>query len=294
MAASRNAYAVLAVGVAIVATASILIRYAQAAGMPSLTIAAGRLLIAALILTPLVFHRGMRPIYQLSKRHLGLALLSGFCLAVHFATWITSLEYTSVASSVTLVATNPLWVGIASLFILKERLHAALLAGIALTLVGTFLIGVGDTAAGAQTKAPLLGNTLALIGAISASAYLLIGRALRERLPLLHYIWLAYGSAALFLLIAATGTASQWRDWPPIAYFCVLALAIGPQLLGHTAFNWSLRRVPAAFVAVAILGEPIGSALLAWWLFNERVAGMQLIGMAVILIGILIAARGSK
>jgi drug/metabolite transporter (DMT)-like permease len=220
-------------------------------------------------------------------------LASGGLLAVHFWAWITSLAHTSVASSTALVTTNPLWVGLASLLLFRERLAPTLWAGIALCLGGTALIFLSDRSAVSHAPGgdPLLGNSLALIGAVSASGYLLIGRALRSRLSLLTYVWLAYSAAAVLLWLGVGLAGVPVRGLPATAYLCMLGLALGPQLLGHTAFNWSLRHLSATFVAVSILGEPIGSALLAWLLFGEKLAPAQTLGFVFILAGIALAAR---
>jgi drug/metabolite transporter (DMT)-like permease len=286
-------YLVLAGGVLVASTASILIRLAQAEGVASLTIAAMRMGLAALILLPFAWPRLRAEVPRLVPRHLRLALVSGVCLAVHFWSWITSLAYTSVASSTVLVTTNPIWVGLASLLILRERLPAAGIVGILLSIAGTGLIFAADTHAGATATyaAPALGNGLALVGAISASAYLLIGRGLRAHLGLLSYIWLAYATAAGLLWIGVAASGSQVLGFSAFAYLMLLALAIGPQLLGHTAFNWSLRHLSATFVALSILGEPVGSALLAYFIFDEKLTALQLAGFALILAGIFVAAR---
>jgi len=289
-------YLVLAIGVAVVSTASILIRYAQAEGVPSLTIAAVRLALAALILTPVVWTRASRELLALRRRDLVLAAISGAVLAVHFWSWIASLAYTSVASSTVLVTTNPLWVGLASVLLLGERLSRKSVAGIALTLAGSAFIFVSDSSssnAGIQPD-PMRGNLLALVGALAASAYLLMGRALRPRMGLLVYIWLAYGTAAAVLVLAVAGTGRAPLGYSELAYAAMLGLALGPQLLGHTAFNWALRHLSATFVAVSILGEPVGSAILALILFGERFAPLQLAGFLVLLGGIYLAARGEQ
>ncbi|MFV9506210.1 MAG: DMT family transporter [Oscillochloridaceae bacterium umkhey_bin13] len=283
-------YLVLFVGVLIASTASILVRYAQGAGVPSLTIAAGRLALAALILTPLAWTRVAPELRGLQRRDLALALASGAFLAVHFASWISSLAYTSVASSAALVATNPLWVGLVSLLIFRERLSWPTLAGIGITLLGTLLIGISDSTNSTQPN-PLLGNLLALIGAATVSGYLLIGRNLRQRLSVLAYIYVVYSTAAVILVLWALVTGQAVFGFPAYAYLLILGLALGPQLLGHTAFNYALSTVSATFVAVAILGEPIGSALLALVLFGEQFAPLQLAGFVLLLIGIYVAAR---
>jgi drug/metabolite transporter (DMT)-like permease len=288
-------YLVLAFGVAVVSTASILIRYAQAEKVPSLTIAAVRLALAALVLTPIVWMRAAPELRALRRRDLALALFSGVALAIHFWSWIASLAYTSVASSTVLVTTNPLWVGLASMLILGERPGRRTVGGIALTLVGSLFIFASDGSQGGSAALqpdPVRGNLLALLGALAASAYLLLGRALRPRVGLLVYIWLAYGTAALVLLLTAGVTGHTLMGYSTLAYAVMIALALGPQLLGHTAFNWALRHVSATFVAISILGEPIGSALLALALFGERFAPLQLAGFVLILGGIFLAARG--
>ncbi len=294
-------YLVLLGGVLVVASASIMIRLAQQMGVPSLVIAAGRLGCAALILLPIaVLHIGPE-LRGLRRRDLLLGIGSGALLAVHFIAWITSLEYTSVASSAALVATNPLWVGLASLLLFRERLSPLTLLAIALTIGGSALIGVSDSlgAGGGTARNALLGDGLALLGALAGSGYFLIGRELRRRLSILAYIWLVYTSAAVILLALAIallgGTwmnvrAGQAPGYPPLAYLLLLGLAVGPQLLGHTAFNWALRDLSATFVAVATLGEPIGSALLALLIFGEGFEVAQLAGFVLLLVGIAVAA----
>jgi len=291
----RWSFIVLAGAVAVVSTASILIRLAQAEGASSLTIAAVRLGLAAAILAPFAWLKAGREIMLLGRRELGLCLLSGMFLAMHFWTWISSLEYTSVASSAALVTTNPLWVGLASAVLLRERPAPAALAGIALTVAGSVLIFAADSGGseGAATN-PLLGNTLALIGAISASGYLLVGRALRTRISLTAYVWLAYTVAAMLLGVALAAGGTSLSALPAPAWGLMLLLAIGPQLFGHTAFNWAVRRLTATFVAIAILGEPVGAALLAWFFFEEGFTTLQLAGFVILLAGIFVVARGEK
>jgi drug/metabolite transporter (DMT)-like permease len=296
LARSAAPYLVLACGVLIVSTASILIRIAQGEGVPSLPIAALRLALAALVLTPLAWARSSNELLRLGRRELCLSLLSGVFLAVHFWSWIASLAYTSVASSTALVTTNPLWVGLASVFIFGERLANVTTAGVVMTLAGSAMIFASDRSSpiAAVYADPTLGNLLALLGAVAASGYLLIGRTLRGRVSLLTYIWLAYGSAALLLLLATAATQQALTGYSRVAYGVMLALALGPQLLGHTAFNWALRHLSATFVAVSILGEPVGSALLALFIFGERFAPLQLAGFALLLAGIYLAARGEQ
>ena len=285
-------FLVLGFGVVVVSFAAILIRFAHAEGASSLVIAAGRLTIAALVLAPFACWRAGTEMLRLPARVLGMCLLSGAMLAVHFWAWITSLEHTSVASSTALVTTNPLWVALASAILLRERPGRAALAGIALTLAGSVLIFAADAGRSPEPQAsPLLGNILALVGAVAASGYLLVGRALRARVSLFAYIWIAYSSAALMLLAAAAAADDTLLPLSPGAWLLIAALALGPQLIGHTSFNWALRSLSATFVAVAILGEPVGSAILAYLLLGEGFGAVQLWGFVILLAGIFIAAR---
>jgi len=291
-------YVVLLGGVAVVAAAAIMIRLLQRPpiAMPSTVIAAGRLGFAALILLPIAWLRAGPELRTLRRREVLLGAVSGALLALHFDAWIASFDYTSVASSVALVSTNPLWVAVLSLLLWGERPAPLTLLGVLLAVAGSALIGFSDSS-GAGTNA-LLGDGLALIGALAVSGYFLIGRALRRRLSLLAYIWLVYTSAAVILLAVALLSGSirlgAELGYPPLAYLLLLGLALGPQLLGHSAFNWALRYLSATFITVALLGEPIGAALLALLIFGEWFAPLQFAGFVVLLAGIVAAARGER
>lgn len=288
-------YAVLFAAVLIASSSSIMIRLlGRSYGVPAITTAAGRLALAALILAPLALGRAGGELRRLPRRALLLALASGVFLAMHFASWVSSLDYTSVASSAVLVTTTPIWVGLAGFALFRERLGRAALVGIALTLAGSALIALSDGGGAAGGANPLLGDALALLGAITVTGYLLIGRALRSTMSILAYIWLVYTSAALVLLATMLLSGQTLLGYPWPVYLLLLGLAVGPQLLSHTSFTWALKYLSAAFIAVAILGEPVGSALLAWALLGEGFAPLQLIGFVVLLAGIVVAARAER
>ena len=285
-------YAALAGGVLIVSTASILIRWAQAEGVPSLAIAAWRLTFAALVLAPMVWFRARAEIVMMPPAKLGLALASGVFLALHFASWIASLQYTSVASSVALVTTNPVWIALFSMLVLRERMPGLRVAAVALALAASGVILWADSGAvNPATPDPALGNGLALIGSLTVCGYLLIGRKLRAGMSLLAYIGLVYSCAALCLLVAALVSGTVLSGYSGIAWLCLAGMALGPQLLGHSAFNYALKHVTPTTIALTVLGEPVGSALLAWLLFGEAIGSVKLAGMALLLAGIFLAAR---
>ncbi len=271
-----------------------MIRLAQAEGISSLGIAAWRLTLAAAILWPLVWSRNQAQIRALSSRDWFMGGISGIFLALHFASWISSLAYTSVASSLALVSTNPVWIALVSWLLFRERLSGWLVLGIAAAAGGSALIFHSDAqlAATPATSNAMLGNTLAVIGSITVCGYLLIGRKLRKTVSLVPYIWLVYSSAALVLMIMALAAGVSLTGYSTAGWLCLFALALGPQLLGHSAFNWALKHVSATFIAIAILGEPVGSALLAWLFFGETFAPLQLAGFCLLLAGIYLASRG--
>ncbi|MDP9314108.1 MAG: DMT family transporter [Chloroflexota bacterium] len=286
-------YLVLLGGVLIVSMAAVLITSAIELGVRPITIAAGRLAFATLILTPIAWSKAGGELRRLERRDWLWGLGSGVFLAIHFAAWISSLDYTSVASSTALVATNPIFVALASSLIFRERLGLAVWLGVLLTVLGSALIGLSDRGGSGGTH-PLLGDALALLGAVCGSGYFLVGRSLRTRLTILPYIWVVYSTAAVILLVWMMLAGQSLFGLPPAVYLVLLGLAVGPQLLGHTAFNWAIRYVSATLVTMAILGEPIGSALLAYLFLRQPVQPLQLVGGALLLGGIAVATLAER
>lgn len=295
----------LAFGVLAVSTASIFIRFAQEEA-PSLVIAAYRLSVATLLISPIALIKYHQELRQLSVRELGLALFSGIFLAMHFAVWITSLEYTTVASSAVFVTTIPLWVAILSPFTIKEPISRLVLGGIAIALFGGVIIGLSDLcqSQGFTLSCPSLtefasgkafwGDILAVIGAIMAACYMLIGRKLRAKMSLISYVFMVYGMAAL-VLVLLVGFAGYHRfPYSPKTYLWLVLLAVIPQLIGHSTINWALRYVPAAFISLLLLGEPIGSTILAYFVLQETPGGVKIFGAILIFAGIYIASRSER
>lgn len=279
----------LALTVAVVCVSSGAI-FARLAECPALAIAAWRMTFATALISFALWRRWPE-LRGLTQSDFALGGAAGLCLAVHFATWISSLNYTTVASSVVLVNTAPLWVALLSPWITSERTTARVWAGIAISFVGTAIIGGGDIQIGGRA---LLGDALALAGGLASAIYLLLGRQLRAHLSLPSYCALTYSSATVALwliaLIASTPTAGfSMKSWAAIASMAVVA-----QIGGHTLYNWSLKHLSTSAVAVALLGEPIGSSLLAWRLFGETPPSASLGGAALVLVGIYLAAAAQK
>lgn len=292
----------LAVGVTASSTASTFIRLAQGS-MTSLAVAAWRLTIATLILAPFALATCRKEWRALTRRDWGLLAVSGLLLAAHFYTWITSLAMTSVAASVVLVATAPLFVGAISHFFLKERMSRQMVIGMAVALAGSLIIGLADAGEGAHQIA---GDLLALLGALAVAGYMLIGRRLRAPqqtapaqtaaavpLSLLAYVFPVYGTAALALMGMALFSGVALSGYPAQSWLWLTLMAVFPQIVGHSTLNWALGHVSATFVALAVLAEPIGSTLLAWLILHEPPTFSTIIGGVLILIGIMAATAKS-
>jgi drug/metabolite transporter (DMT)-like permease len=297
----------LLAGISAASSAAIFIRFAQHEGAPSIVIAAARLTIASLILAPFALFRHSSDLRILSRREWVLAMLSGIFLALHFATWITSLEFTTVASSVVLVTTTPLWVALLAPVVLHERLRMAAMVGLILAMTGGVIIGLSDACiwqAGSLSCPQLLtffggktflGDFLALFGAWMAAGYLLVGRKLRMKMELVPYIFVVYGMAAIVLLAIMLVMGETPLGLPSQAYLWFVLLALVPQLFGHSTFNWALKYLPASFVSVTLLGEPIGSTILAYFIFLETPGWVKIGGGLLILAGIwLVTWRENK
>ena len=286
----RGTLAVLGVGILAISTAAPLIKLVP--DVPPLVVAAFRLGIAALILTPLSLVRLRTAGGSLAVPDLWAVGAAGLCLALHFAAWIASLRYTSVASSVALVTMNPLLLAIAGYLIWRERLVRRQWWGIGLALLGSLCIGWNDFhQAGPAVASALYGDVLAVGGAVMVSAYLLCGRLARPRLGLRVYVGLVYGCAAVIVLAGCFIFQLPLLGYAPRAYLVLVLLALIPQVLGHTILNWALAYMSPTLVALAILGEPLGAALLAWIFLNESVSLLQGIGAVGLLTGIVLGQQ---
>ena len=281
-------YAGIAVAVASVSTAAIFITWSES---PPVTIALWRLALATAVLAPFAAWRRGAAFRGVTRRDAGLMALVGAILATHFALWITSLKVqgVTVASSVVLVTSHPLLVGLLSHFVLRERLSARTAAGIVLGFSGVVVIALTDYGVSGAT---LGGDVLAFLGGVMAGLYFLFGRSLRQRVSLVGYAFVVYATATAVLLVYALVLGSSLAPAGDAGRELVLflALALIPQIGGHTLYNWSLRWVPAPVVSLSLVGEPIGSSLLAWVLLDQ-VPGLAIgVGAALALGGIYLAA----
>ncbi len=281
--AMNRVMAVLAAGVVAVSFAAILIRWCAA---PPLVIAFYRLLFASLFFWITSKRANLTQLHNLPVKTLRWGGLAGIALAMHFATWITSLNHTSVANSVVLVATSPIFVALGARFILGETARPLLYWGLLLAFAGAAVITSQEADSGNNS---LLGNLLALAGALFAGIYFLIGRKLRQEMDTAPYVTLCYSAAAIILLLGVLIMRLPLFDYSWQTFATFLALALIPQVIGHTSFNWALKHLSAPTVSIALLGEPIGASLLAFFFFKEELGTTTMFGGSLTLLGVALA-----
>ncbi|MGK7922087.1 MAG: DMT family transporter [Trichodesmium sp.] len=288
---------VLSIGVLAISTGAILIRFASlAAGMDgvgfSLVIAASRITIASLLLTPAWSKIRWQ---HLQPGAVVYAVAAGVCLAAHFPLWVTSLSYTSITVSTTLVTTNPIWVALLSWLWFKEKLSRQTVVGIVVAMTGGLMIGLADISGVTTGSNPLLGNILALMGAWTASLYMLLGREAQKRgFGVGGYVVLVYSVAAVLLFPIPFISGVGYFGYSGLVYFYLLLMALLPQLIGHTSFNWAVRWISPTLVTLAILFEPVGASFLGYLFFGEVPSVIVLFGAVILLVGVAIAALSSQ
>lgn len=287
---SGRSLVVLLVGVVGVSWAAPLIRLALDEGAPALAIAAVRLAFAAPVMIGLAVASGTSDLRGLTVRQVGLLGVSGLALALHFGFWVASLERTSIATSTVLVTVQPIFVSTGAWLFIRERPTRPVVVGTLVAIVGAVIL-VADDWGDLGTQ---WGNALALLGALTISVYVVIGRQARQHLSFTSYTAVVYGVAALLLVVSGLATGTQMVGLPAEAYLWIAAMAVLSQLIGHNAINYALAAVPAGIVAVAILGEPAITILIAAFLVDEVPTLLELIGGAVVLAGVYVALRGAR
>ena len=282
---ASHEWIVLLVGVAALSWAAPLIRLADS---PPLVVASLRMAFAALPLLAVSGLRRREELRLLARRALALLLLAGLALAAHFGFWVASLQDTSIAASTAIVATQPLIVGLGAWLWLRERPTRALFIAIAIAAAGALLLAGSDLGDGVSLR----GDAFAALGAVFASIYLVAGRRVRARLSNVSYAALVNAIAAIALLAALAASGESLLGWGAEAYSFIVLLALVPQLMGHGALTWALGSLPAAVVAVAVLGEPVGATAIGATLLGERPTLIEALGAALLLAGVYVALRG--
>jgi len=282
--------AALAIAILAVSTSAILIRYSSA---PTLVIALYRVLFTTLLLLPFAVHSHRDAFYRLSRRDWIAASAAGVALALHFGLWFESLAWTSVAASVTIVQIQVLFVASGAALFLSEQITRRAGIGMVIALCGIAVMSFGGTIVGAPAigAAPLYGNTLAIIAAVCMAGYVLTGRSLRQRIPLIPYVVIVYAVCVIVLLALTTTVNDPLFAYPPHEWLLFIGMALGPGILGHTVLNWALAHVESSVVSVSLLAEPVGSTVLAVLLLGELPTEFTAIGGVMTLTGIIITSR---
>ena len=279
----------LFISIVAVSTASILIRMSSA---PPLIIAFYRMLLSTLLLAPFFMRsNGITRVRELGRRGVLNLMGVGVVLAIHFATWITSLSLTSVASSVIFVHVDPIFVAIVSHFLFKERITRRTIIGIIVAFAGATIIAIGDMGI---DKMNFIGDMLALVGAVMLGIYILAGRRIRQDLDLVSYVTPVYATSALVLGLMSLATGTSLIGYSSNEYLLFLVIAVVPMIFGHTVYNWTLKYLTAPVVSISLLGEPVGASILAYIFLDETPTLMVMVGGAVTLAGILICVFKSE
>src|SRR5690625_4245189 len=265
-----NPHVAIFIGVISVSSSAVLVKLA--AGAPAAIIANYRLLFAVIIMLPIILLKYRHEFKRINQKDWILTSISGVFLALHFILWFESLNYTSVASSVVLVTLQPIFAFIGTYFFFGERFSLAAIISMLITIIGSFIIGWGDFQISGLA---LLGDILALLGAVTVTAYFLLGQRLRRRLSLLPYTFIVYSISAITLLIYNLLLRNDFTGYALDHWLWFILLAIIPTFLGHTLFNWALRWLSSATISMAIVFEPIGATALAYIILGEGVTPAQ-------------------
>ena len=277
----------IVIGVIGISLSSIFVRYAQS---PSAVTAAWRLLWTVILMTPIVLgKKAVRAeIAGADKKSVLLSALSGLFLAIHFVLWFESLSHTTVASSTTIVCTEVIWVALGFCLFLKGKLSGKAVAAIGVTLAGSILIAWSDSGSGGNH---LYGDILSLLAAIAVAVYMLLGRVVQQKLSTTVYTYFVYAACLVCLGITCLAQGENLLGYGLRPVIVGLLLAVFSTILGHSIFSWCLKYFSPAFVSASKLCEPVVAAILAGFLFGEIPAGLQLLGGALILGGVLYYSR---
>ncbi|MTI46341.1 DMT family transporter [Sporosalibacterium faouarense] len=276
------------IGVIFVSFSAILIKLSEAS---PLAIAFYRMLFSTLLVLPIMVYKKSDEIKQIKRKTLSLSIISGVFLALHFASWITSIEYTSIASSTVLVTIHPIFIVFGGYLFLKEKVSLRIILSILIALLGSIIISLGDYSAGGNAT---YGNILAVLGALFVSFYMMIGKVARKNLSATTYTFIVYLSCTIALFILALISNVPIYPYSSKEWLIFIALAVFPTILGHSIFNWSLEYVKTTFLSTAILGEPVFASISAFIIFNEVPSSWNIIGGLTVIIGILLFVRNDR
>lgn len=272
----------IVIGVLGISLSAIFVKYSTA---PSAVTAAFRLGWTVLLMSPVVWaKREVREeLLHVNKRELGLSVLSGLFLAIHFVLWFESLQHTSVASSTSIVCTEVIWVALGFCLFLKGTLSKQAVLAIIIAFAGSVVIAYSDSSAG---DAHLYGDILALVSAVAVAVYTLLGRIVRNNVSTSVYTYVVYVSCAAVLLGTCMVQSYPLFGYGMSAVIVGLLLSVFSTILGHSIFSWCLKYFSPAFVSASKLCEPVAASIMAVFLFRELPSVLQIFGGAMIIGGV--------
>lgn len=281
-------YVAIAMTIFAASTAPILIRYAQAEGVPSLYIVMARLWLTSAVMAPFIRGRYAQDIPTLNRKEWLWIIVGGFLLACNVSLLLFALEYTSILVSGILRRTSPILVICLEIFFMGAVFQRRVWWGLALTIIGAVVVALGGAGAIEGGSNPALGATLALFNAVAGGFYLLVGRQLRHRLPAFTYSWLVFLFAAVFMTLAVWLTGTPFSGYSTVGYLWVIAVTIVAQIIGHIPINIALHYFPATYMSIAMQMSVAFGALIAFLAFNEIPSLWQTMGSLLIIVGVLI------
>src|SRR5690625_386783 len=276
-----NPHAAVVIGVITVSASAILVKLAD--GAPAAIIANYRLLFAALLMLPIILMKYRHEFRKISNKDWILSIFAGLFLAAHFILWFESLNYTSVASSVVLVSLQPIFAFLGTYLFFKERFSSGAIISMLITLFGSIIISWGDFQISGMA---LLGDILALLGAVTVTVYFLMGQSARRNLSLMTYTFIVYSISSITLIFYNLALQNPFLGYPADHWWLFLALAIFPTFLGHSLFNWALKWLSTATISMGIVFEPVGATILAYFILGEIVTSSQWLGGTIVIFGL--------
>lgn len=290
----NRAYVVLSIGLLAGSIGPIIIRYTQESAMPATVITTLRLVISSGLLLPLMLRNYRHDVRRMTRREVGLTVTAGALFAVGIMLLVASLEHTSVLINQVLVGTNPLWVALVEVFILKELLTRRVWIGVFITLAGGILVAVASAGDTTVSNGVLLGILMALGSAMLSAFYFTIGRIVRATVSIVPYMWMLYTSGAIVGLVIVFFVSDSLTGYPLIGYFWVVVLTIVVQIGAHVSFNYALGFITATSVTIAGQVIPVASAIWGFLILGEVPLILQVIGSGVIIIGVFMVIRGQS
>ncbi|MDQ0270996.1 DMT family transporter [Cytobacillus purgationiresistens] len=275
-----NPYIVLAIGVISVSTSAIIVKVSSA---PAGVIAFYRLFFSVLLMLPIFLIKYVHELRYITKRDWVFSVISGVFLAFHFILWFESLNYTSVASSTVLVTLQPLFAFIGTYLFFKEKFSWKAILSAVIAIIGSVIISWGDFLISGSA---LYGDILALIACALITGYLMFGQSVRKRMSLITYTFVVYSISAVTLLIYVLVAQEPLYPYPTSDWIYFILLALVPTLLGHTLFNWSVKWLSTSTISMAILFEPVGAAVLAYYFLQESLIWTQILGGLIVIGGL--------